>query len=156
MMVMLLGGLWHGAAWNFVIWGGIHGVMLGIERFRGKNSIYNQLPRPFRIAATFVILLFTWVFFRAQDLPSALGYCGSMLGIGSPTAHAALVGSQMLTVYHVAALLIAGVIVWCGVPTWDFTRRVTWPKAGLVVLLFLTAILMLVATSFHPFIYFIF
>ena len=43
-LVMLLGGLWHGAAWNFLIWGGIQGAMLAVERTHGKDSIYCNLP----------------------------------------------------------------------------------------------------------------
>ena len=72
------------------------------------------------------------------------------------TNQAILVGGQMFTVYHAATLVFAAIVVWFGVQTWDFTRSITWPKAALVVTLFLTAMLMLVATSFHPFIYFIF
>ncbi len=37
-VVMLLGGLWHGAAWNFVVWGGLHGALLAFERFRGRAA----------------------------------------------------------------------------------------------------------------------
>src|SRR5215207_2749371 len=46
MTVMVIGGLWHGASWNFVIWGAIHGVVLAVERMQGKDSIYKSLPRP--------------------------------------------------------------------------------------------------------------
>ena len=42
-VVMLLGGLWHGAKWNFVVWGAYHGVLLAFERWRGKTSLYGQL-----------------------------------------------------------------------------------------------------------------
>jgi len=44
-LVMLLGGLWHGASWNFVVWGAIHGAMLAFERYQGKDSFYRALPR---------------------------------------------------------------------------------------------------------------
>ena len=47
---MLLGGLWHGASWNFVIWGGMHGGMLAFERSQGREGFYHNLPRPLRIA----------------------------------------------------------------------------------------------------------
>ena len=45
-VVMLLGGLWHGAKWNFVVWGAYHGLLLGYERWRGKQSLYAVLPQP--------------------------------------------------------------------------------------------------------------
>jgi alginate O-acetyltransferase complex protein AlgI len=156
MTVMLLGGLWHGASWNFVIWGGIHGVMLAAERLQGKHSPYRKLPRPFRVAVTFVIVCFAWVFFRAEDLPAALHYCGSMLGLGSVTDAGLLVGGRIYTLYHTATLAVAGIVAWFGVQTWDFTRRITPARAVVIVALTLLGVLMLVATSFHPFIYFIF
>src|SRR4051794_2201612 len=56
MTVMLLGGLWHGASWNFVIWGGIHGSALAFERAQGKNSLYRRLPPPLQVAITFLIV----------------------------------------------------------------------------------------------------
>ena len=156
MTVMLLGGLWHGAAWNFVIWGGIHGTMLVMERLRGKHSFYTRLPRFLRIGVTFVVVVFAWVFFRAADLPSALRYCSAMLGMQNDAATAGLVGGQIYTWYHAATLVLAGVVVWCGVQTWDYTRRISWPKVALIVALLGLGIVMLAATSFHPFIYFIF
>src|SRR5438067_7986414 len=57
--VMVLGGLWHGASWNFVIWGAIHGAMLAFERAQGKDSLYSRLPGPARTALTFLIVGFT-------------------------------------------------------------------------------------------------
>ena len=76
--VMLLGGLWHGASWNFVIWGGLHGGMLALERAAGKDSFYRRLPKPLRIGITFVLVLITWVFFRAEDLSAAFRYLENM------------------------------------------------------------------------------
>ncbi len=69
MVTMLLGGLWHGAAWNFVIWGGLHGVFLGMERFVPKKvdipSIINK--RLFRQLLTFHLVCLTWILFRANS-----------------------------------------------------------------------------------------
>ena len=66
-LVMLIGGLWHGAAWNFLVWGALHGGWLALERLRGGRPIYAGLPAPLRTAATFVLVLVSWVFFRAPD-----------------------------------------------------------------------------------------
>src|SRR3954469_17642817 len=79
-VVMLLGGLWHGANWTFVAWGAYHGGLLAFERFQGKQSVYHRLPRPFRVATTLVLVLFSWVLFRSASLPHALDYLGVMLG----------------------------------------------------------------------------
>jgi alginate O-acetyltransferase complex protein AlgI len=85
-LVMLLGGLWHGASWNFVVWGGLHGTFLAFERMQGKTAPYWRLPAPARVAITFVVVLITWVFFRAADLPAAGRYLSAMLGLADVPA----------------------------------------------------------------------
>ena len=89
MGTMLLGGLWHGANWTFVIWGGIHGVWLGIERFgrsliglsgkhdinaRGLLSLRGWMERLF----LFHLICFTWVFFRASSMGDACRYLSGL------------------------------------------------------------------------------
>ncbi len=75
MLTMLLGGLWHGASWNFVIWGGIHGGWLAFERllFRipGWNSPHLAMVL-LRWMLTFHVVCFAWIFFRAPDLNTSL------------------------------------------------------------------------------------
>jgi len=156
MLVMLLGGLWHGASWTFVIWGGIHGTMLALERLHGKTSFYRAMPSPLKTCITFVVVTVAWVFFRSADLSSALRYCGAMAGLSPSSPNAALVGGQIYTIYHVGSLLAAAAVCWLGIQTWDFTRRLTWPKVIVIGTAMVAAIIMLAATSFHPFIYFIF
>jgi D-alanyl-lipoteichoic acid acyltransferase DltB (MBOAT superfamily) len=77
MLTMLLGGLWHGASWNFLIWGGYHGALLAIERFIGdrrKQTADGEWSPwyPFRALLTFGLVLVGWVFFRAADLPQSV------------------------------------------------------------------------------------
>ncbi len=79
MAVMLFGGLWHGASWNFVLWGAIHGGMLAFERAQGKASFYRRLPRPVRVGITFFVVCLSWVFFRAKTLGQAVGMFKSCL-----------------------------------------------------------------------------
>ncbi len=84
MITMLLGGLWHGAAWTFVIWGGLHGLYLSVHRWlhtRLTALRIEQLPpwvlsggRVLGIVLTFHLVLFSWVFFRAPGLRTAIGY----------------------------------------------------------------------------------
>ena len=74
MITMLLGGLWHGSSWNFIIWGGIHGVVLSIEKLlnsKSKSKIIENLSF-FGYPITFIIVLFSWVFFRAENLESSI------------------------------------------------------------------------------------
>jgi alginate O-acetyltransferase complex protein AlgI len=76
MLTMLLGGLWHGASWNFVIWGGLHGAFLSFERAlerrwpQWKNNARSM--RVIRILVTFHLVCFAWIFFRASNLEGAL------------------------------------------------------------------------------------
>jgi alginate O-acetyltransferase complex protein AlgI len=156
MLVMLLGGLWHGAAWNFVVWGAIHGGMLAAERLMGRASFYSRLPAPLARLVTFLIVCIAWVFFRAPTLPDAMNYLQAMFGLGAAHPANALVAGQIYTAYHLGTLALAGLIAWFAPQTWDYTRRLTWPKAALIAGCFALALVMLAATSFHPFIYFIF
>jgi alginate O-acetyltransferase complex protein AlgI len=155
-IVMLLGGLWHGAAWNFVVWGGLHGVWLAAERAAGKRSLYGGLPRPARVALTFLGVLLTWVFFRAPDLPAALRYLQAMLGIADVQPGAALVGSILFTPYALLSLAVAAAITWGAPQTWDWTRRLSWPRASLAFGCLVLALVAMASQGYNPFIYFIF
>jgi len=156
LLVMLLGGLWHGAAWKFVVWGGIHGTMLAVERLRGKHSIYERLPRFLQMGVTFGILLITWIFFRAPDLPAALQYCGTMLGLGTASGGAMLVNGIVLQPYYLFTFAACAVVIWCAPQTWDWTRRITFSKAVAAFALLLVSVILLSVQAYNPFIYFIF
>ena len=98
MLTMLLGGLWHGAKWTFVIWGGLHGGVLAIERIwdRIRPEGWPRLPRVLGILITFHIVLVGWIFFRSESFDAAIAY---LKGIGT-----AGVASDVLT--PLACLLI--------------------------------------------------
>lgn len=154
LIVMLLGGLWHGASWNFVIWGGIHGVMLGLERFHGKNGPFHRLPGIIQVAFTFLLVTVSWVFFRTPDLSSALRYCRSMAGLEPPLPAAPLVAGVIFQPYYLGSFLLAGVVIWCAPQTWDWTRSLTVGKTILILLLFWISVLVMTGQSYNPFIYF--
>jgi len=81
MITMLLGGLWHGASWNFVIWGGYHGALLSGERvLRGDRQIRKDWTwlYPLQAIVTFALVTIGWVFFRAADLPQSLAVLNQM------------------------------------------------------------------------------
>jgi D-alanyl-lipoteichoic acid acyltransferase DltB (MBOAT superfamily) len=77
MLVMLLGGLWHGAAWTFVIWGGLHGLYLAVHRAfgspvpRGYQGRFRLRRDLIPALATFHLVAFAWIFFRAENLSAA-------------------------------------------------------------------------------------
>ncbi len=156
MIVMLLGGLWHGAAWNFVVWGGIHGILLSWERFRGRKSLYSRFPLAVQTAVTFVLLLFTWVFFRADDIGHALRYAGAMLGLVPASESSLLIRPMIFHPLYVGAMLLAAGITWFAPQTPDWVRVLTPAKAVVLILLFAGAVAVMTVQGFNPFIYFIF
>ncbi|MGD8778862.1 MAG: MBOAT family O-acyltransferase [Ignavibacteria bacterium] len=81
MITMLLGGLWHGASWKFVVWGGIHGAVLAIEKKFNipEWSNKNLLTRIIGVIVTFHIVALCWIFFRAQDFGLAMEMINQIL-----------------------------------------------------------------------------
>ncbi len=79
-LTMLLGGLWHGASWKFVIWGVLHGFALVIERlFKNRISFpKNALVKAIQIFITFHFVAFAWIFFRARDFSTAFELLGNI------------------------------------------------------------------------------
>ncbi len=78
---MLLIGLWHGAGWNFVFWGGIHGFLLMINHQWRRLNV--QLPKAMNWGLTFLCVTICWVFFRAESLHDALAVLTSMVDVGN-------------------------------------------------------------------------
>ena len=93
LITMLLGGVWHGAAWTFIVWGAIHGGALAIERalreLRSDNvpaaagGVLPFLRAIVQVVLTFHIVCLAWIFFRAEDFPSAFVYLGTLLELSS-------------------------------------------------------------------------
>jgi D-alanyl-lipoteichoic acid acyltransferase DltB (MBOAT superfamily) len=79
---MLLGGLWHGAGWTFVIWGAMHGVYLAVHRVWSARF---SMPRLLGVAITFPAVLFAWVMFRATSVSDAVTIWKTMLGLNGFT-----------------------------------------------------------------------
>ena len=103
MLTMLLGGLWHGAGWTFVVWGGLHGLYLSVNhawshlvnRLWPKPWLPNWLGKLFAWLATFVAVVIGWVFFRASSFNAALEMLQGMAGLNGiavPNAIAARLG----------------------------------------------------------------
>jgi D-alanyl-lipoteichoic acid acyltransferase DltB (MBOAT superfamily) len=83
-LTMLLGGIWHGAGWTFVMWGALHGTYLCLNHaWLGlrKKLAWPALPKPLAIAVTFLAVLVGWVYFRADDFASANRMLASMAGL---------------------------------------------------------------------------
>jgi D-alanyl-lipoteichoic acid acyltransferase DltB (MBOAT superfamily) len=91
MVTMLLGGLWHGAGWTFVAWGGYHGVLLALER---RVAVLRRLPGWLGTATTLFLVVNGWVLFRSRDVAVAVAMYHGMYvprgGDGVTTPYAVL------------------------------------------------------------------
>jgi alginate O-acetyltransferase complex protein AlgI len=152
--VMVIGGLWHGAQWTFVIWGAIHGLLLMAERALGKKAWYGAMPAPVRVALTFVILLFTWVFFRADSLESALRYLSAMFGFPERGASAIVLQSVVLNPLQIFSLSFAILATWLLPNTASFLEKITLPRCLLGMGLLFLGVRQLFYQGFNPFLYF--
>ena len=154
-VVMLLGGLWHGAKWNFLVWGAYHGLFLGYERWRGKQSIYQTFPRAVRIGLTFVLMLFSWVLFRADNLAAAWRYFESMFGLLPVADTAPLLAASIYTPYRLLVLFVCAFLVFQPLQAHDWVQRpVTFPRIALVTPLFVVSVMTMYSQAFNPFLYF--
>ena len=88
MLTMLLGGLWHGAAWTFVVWGGIHGGFLVAERRlrRGRPRVETGVNRALARLLTFHVVCLAWIFFRADSVATAFSLLGRLVTGGGPAS----------------------------------------------------------------------
>ena len=106
---MLLGGLWHGASWTFVVWGGLHGSYLVIERllrdrFGGEAWVKKWSTQIALALLTYVMVLITWVFFRAPSFASAWAVLSGMVGLGQSNG---LLSTQQIAI----PVLISGLLL---------------------------------------------
>ncbi len=153
MLTMLLGGLWHGASWTFVAWGGLHGGALAVSRFiRDRRGAEPALPRlhVLRVIATFHLVTAGWILFRADGFSAAADYFSRLVTF--TTYHPNLDGR----VLSVLALGLASHYVPHGV--YDAVRRrfVALPAAAQGVALFAAALVVreMASAAAVPFVYF--
>ena len=156
LLTMILGGLWHGAAWSFLVWGTLHGLLLALERARGKQSLFAGLPRAARVAGTFAIVCLVWVPFRASDLATAGAYWASLFAGSERGAEAAVLAARVLRPEYLCALLAAALVVWRGTETEALVERLLrrpLEQTG-VLALFAVAVVAMLAQAENPFLYF--
>ncbi len=111
MVTMLLGGIWHGAAWTFLLWGALHGAMLVVHRvweqsrFGGRHTLHPVTAR----TLTFICVMLAWVPFRAVDFATTFAVYRGLFGLNGVTLHSGLIEQPLV----VAALAVAALIaVW--------------------------------------------
>ena len=157
-VVFLLSGLWHGASWNFVVWGAYHGIWLVLERM-GLGKVYEKMGKVPSVILTFLIVTVGWAIFRIENLSDAFTFISrlfafdftSFVAIQSPQFHTTLV---MALVLAFVVLLPFGKKLQNAVFYTDFSKKqhlAAWPVAVFLLLFCLGAIN---AAGFSPFIYF--
>jgi alginate O-acetyltransferase complex protein AlgI len=154
MIVMVLGGLWHGAGWTFLIWGSYHGVLLALERTRLGKLYIEKFPKTARVAITILLVIVAWVFFRSVDLPSALQYLGAMFGVVQGDDCASLLGMQLYTRGNLLLIVSCFLLVFTPIQGYDWVEKLTWIKCAFLMVIFVAAIIGLAGQSANPFIYF--
>lgn len=148
-LTMLLGGLWHGANWTFLVWGAWHGGFLALERHWRERHPEPRLPRPIAVAWTLLLVMIGWVFFRAADLGAAFRILSGMAGFSGLHISPAL--AWQVAPERLLVMLFGGVLVFA-LP-W-LRLRSEGRLRLLLIPLFLWAVATLSSQAFTPFLYF--
>lgn len=156
-ITMLLGGLWHGANWKFVIWGGIHGVVLAIEKLFNWHKIVekNMVFRIIGVIVTFHIVCLCWIFFRADSFQTAMEMIDQIFNYFNGE-----VATQFLQGYpEVSLLIVLGFILHfmprsSEVLAEKFINRLPVAGQALVLVFVIWLVIQVKSADIHPFIYF--
>ncbi|OMD63086.1 transcriptional regulator [Paenibacillus odorifer] len=150
LIVWLLTGIWHGASWNFLLWGLYFGVILIFEKWWGL-TLLSRLPRWTRHLYAVVLILIGWVLFAFEELPLVIGYLQAMLGFnGQPLWN----NTTLYFTYTNAILLV--VLTFASTPV-KLSKRMDSRSVPALVwygVLFFLSVAYLVDATFNPFLYF--
>jgi alginate O-acetyltransferase complex protein AlgI len=145
MITMLLGGLWHGASWTFVVWGGYHGLLLVL--YQATRGSWDRLPTSARRVATFGLVVAGWVFFRSETFEMATSLLMRMF---SWHGGSSLVGGPML----LGVLIVAALAAHWGPNTFELPHRWSPSYVAGFALLLGVCLLFLYGAPSSPFLYF--
>lgn len=150
--VFFITGLWHGAGWNFIIWGLFHGLFLILERI-GLDKILNRIPKILRSIYTLFIVLVGWIFFKANTLEYGFEYLLAMFTQSSVANFKSIMDIEF---FQLCIFVIA--LVLCYPFGQLFSKKSMIYKFGLpeisTLLLMVFCILQVASSSYSPFIYF--
>lgn len=160
-LTMLLGGLWHGASWNFIVWGGLHGIALAVHKYvrsllgRAKNYRSTGWKRFFAVVITFHFVCFCWIFFRNTTFEASATMIRQIF-----TAFHPELAVQLFTGYWKVFLLMGiGYLLHACPDRWqDACSRgmIRLPLVGqaLVLVLLVYLVMQVKSSDIQPFIYF--
>src|SRR2546425_965993 len=145
MITMLLGGLWHGANWTFVAWGGYHGALLMAYRLGRRH--WDAAPALLRRAGTFLLVLVGWVFFRSTSFPMAIDWLERMVS-WRPAPE--LSGASLFLL----VLAVSAVVAHFGSNTFAMRHQPRPAVAVSLAVLFALCLLVIYGGPRMPFLYF--
>lgn len=160
-VVFLISGLWHGAAWNFILWGAYYGFFLTLEKMCERRGWYLPAPAVAKQLLTFVIVLNAWVLFRADSLGYAMRMLGRMYGV-LPQLQPTTEPFALIFPPHGFAVMIIGMLI-ALIPLPEALRRLSTVKDSLKldtvrwasgVALFSASLAAVMASGSSPFLYF--
>ncbi|WP_456375647.1 MBOAT family O-acyltransferase [Thiolapillus sp.] len=163
-LVFVLTGFWHGASWNFLLWGLSHGVFLAAEH-AGFSRILARFWAPLQHAYLLLVVLFTWVFFRAESLGQSLDYLQAMAGLGAVQSSALdyhrVLRNEALLAFAVGLPLCLPLYRWLKEKVAGLALSqpgAAWlihvPRLTLLGGMFFLSLLKVSASTYNPFIYF--
>ncbi|HPJ34307.1 MAG TPA: MBOAT family O-acyltransferase [Spirochaetota bacterium] len=145
MITMLLSGLWHGAAWNFVLWGFIHGALHASGKTISGLTVIRKTPLFIKRIIMFIIIVFTWIFFRAESGADAFTYLEGILSSG--------LTAPSMPVIMMIMILVCYIYGW--LKEYGFMKFMESYRArGIAVLLMLIWIFLFASAGSNEFIYF--
>ena len=161
LIVFVLVGIWHGAAWTFALWGLWHGVFLIIERLCPRLPLPGKIAKPLGMIYVGVFVSLGWVLFRADDMQHALGYWRALLGMNDPMVSIPLEVEPLVMLVFICGFLLA----WDG---WENvwkrstnkfgvrSKAVILPSAvwGSIAGLYLLSFIVMASNTHQPFLYF--
>lgn len=165
-IVFLLTGVWHGASWNFIIWGLFHGMFLIIERMGAAKALKKTWPL-FQHIYTVLVILISWVFFRSANLSDAIVYLKNMFGFNGWRTDEFMFNQVIYSGFYVF-ILFAGMLF--STPIYPALKRkyISFARKktiGAITILYMSEVIVLTScmflcilrvasTTYDPFIYF--
>lgn len=159
LLTWFLIGLWHGAAWNFVVWGLYYGILLILEKYVWGHRL-EKLPKVAQHMYSILLVFVGWAFFAGPTLGYAMQYIGMMFGVGV----SAVIDGQALYLFFSNWLLLAVCVLASSERGYTGIQRLTLQNhsrkinriasAIFYIGLFLVSLAFLVTDTVHPFLYF--
>ncbi|MGG7142762.1 MBOAT family O-acyltransferase [Clostridium nigeriense] len=156
-VVFLVTGIWHGAAWTFVLWGLWHGLFILIERAINKREWYIKIPTAIKYIVTMLIVILGWVLFRADSLEQAVGYIRTMFGmtnVGTLTFEYPYFINKKIVVWIIISALGSTPFISNKLKKYSGNKTFELLSTIFISLLFIVAIIFVVNSTYSPFIYF--